>query len=64
MFEAYPDLLMIEEACELLKVSRNTLYPLLQNGEIKGFQQGRIWKIPKDAIIDYIVKKSGLNSKK
>ena len=60
MFNAYEDLLEVEAACEALHMSRNCLYALLKSGELKGFQQGRIWKIPKQAIIEYITEKSGL----
>ena len=46
MFNNYPDLLNIDDACEIMQMSRNTLYKLLQNKEIKTFQVNRIWKIP------------------
>ncbi len=60
MFNNYPDLLIIEEACEILHMSRNTLYELLRNKEIKAFQVNRIWKIPREAIEEYCREKSGL----
>ena len=60
MFNNYPDLLVIEEACEILHMSRNTLYELLRNKEIKAFQVNRIWKIPREAIEEYCCEKSGL----
>ena len=61
MLEAYDDLLRVEEACEILHIGRNSLYELLRNGELKGFRQGRIWKVPKQAVIVYIKEKAGLN---
>lgn len=60
MLETYPDLLIIEEVCEALHMSRNSVYELLRKKELKGFQQGRIWKIPKQAVVEYICMKSGL----
>ena len=60
MFNNYPDLLVIEEACEILHMSRNTLYELLRNKEIKAFQVNRIWKIPREAIEEYCREKSSL----
>lgn len=57
MFEAYSDILLIEEACEILHMSRNSLYVLLRSGELKGFQQGRTWKIPKQAVEEYVKEK-------
>ena len=62
MFSNYDDLLEMEEACEILKMSRNCLYGILRSGDLKGYQQGRIWKIPKQAIIDYVTRKSGMSS--
>ncbi len=61
MFYNFEDLLNVEEACEMLRMSRNSLYVLLKNGDVKGYQQGRIWKIPKQAIIEYISKRSGIS---
>lgn len=60
MLEHYDDLLRVEEACEILHIGRNNLYELLRSGELKGFRQGRIWKVPKQAVIVYIKEKAGL----
>ncbi|MCC8075489.1 MAG: helix-turn-helix domain-containing protein [Clostridiales bacterium] len=55
MLEGYTDLLTTDEVCEILHISRNSLYPLLQSKKIRGFHQGRIWKVPKKSVEDYIV---------
>lgn len=60
MFEGYNDLMIMEDVCEALHMSRTGVYALLKSGELKGFQQGRIWKVPKNAVITYIMKRSGL----
>ena len=60
MFDLYDDLLDIEAARELLRTSRNSLYKLLHSGDLKGYQQGRVWRIPKQAVIEYIKKRSGI----
>lgn len=60
MFNQYPDLLTVEEACEIMHMSRNTLYELLRDGQIKAFQIHRIWKIPREAIEEYCRRRSGL----
>lgn len=62
MFENYMDLVSTQEAQEMLNIGANTLYILLDSGEVKGFRCGRVWKIPKAAIEEYILRKSGLNS--
>ena len=61
MLESYDDLLRVEEACEILHIGRNSLYELLRNGELKGFRQGRIWKVPKQSVELYIKERAGLN---
>lgn len=53
------DVLTVEEVAERLYIGRNTVYHLLNQGELQGFRIGRTWKIPKDAIADYIIKKCG-----
>lgn len=61
MLEAYDDLLTAEEACEALKVGKNALYALLSSGQLKGYRNGRVWRIPKDAMIEYIRAQAKLN---
>ena len=53
-----PELLSIEELCNILCIGSNTAYTLLNSGELAGaFRIGRIWKIPKEAVFLYIKKK-------
>lgn len=54
MLEQYNDVLTIEELCEVLMIGRNRAYELLKTGQLRGFQIGRIWKIPKIALEDYL----------
>lgn len=60
MLEGYEEVLLIEDVCAILHMSRNSVYTLLRSGELKGFQTGRAWKIPKVAVEEYIKSKSGL----
>ena len=54
MLENYDDILTAEEACEALRVGKNALYELLQNKKLKGYRNGRVWRIPKQGVIEYI----------
>ena len=54
MFESYDDVLTVEEACEALKIGFNAIYGLLNTGKIKGYRNGRVWRIPKTALLEYI----------
>lgn len=58
MLEAYDDILSVEEACEALKVGYNAVYELLNSGKLKAYKNGRVWKIPKQAVKEYIVEQS------
>ena len=54
MLEGYDDLLTTEEACEVLKIGKNALYALLADGSLKAYRNGRVWRIPKAAVEEYI----------
>ena len=47
-------LITIDEICDTLMIGRNTAYKLLKDGDIKAFKIGRIWKIPKKALSQYV----------
>ena len=54
MFESYEDVLTVEEACEALKIGYNSMYTLLHTDKIKGYRNGRVWRIPKAALVEFI----------
>lgn len=54
MLETCDDFLTVEELCELLKIGHNAAYTLLSSGKLKAFRNGRVWRIPKQSLIDYI----------
>lgn len=50
----YPDILNMDEACEILRIGHNNMYKLLNSGELKAFKNGRVWKIPKLSVEQFI----------
>ena len=58
MFENYPDLMTPEEARKALGIGRTTMYRLLRDGAIKHMRIGRMVKIPKRYLLDYIEEES------
>lgn len=60
MQESYVELVTIDELCELLMIGRTTAYKLLQNHELKAFKIGRVWKISKASVEQYIKERSNL----
>ena len=61
MLERCDDLLTAEEACEVLKIGKNALYDLLGTGRLKGYRNGRVWRVPKQAVVEYIKAQAKLN---
>jgi len=54
MFQDYPDIVTHSDLCSMLGISKNTAYDLLKAGQIKYRRIGRIYKIPKQEVIDFI----------
>lgn len=48
------DIMRFEEVMEYLDIGKNTLYGLLKSGEINAFKIGKVWKIPRKSVEDYI----------
>ena len=55
MLDNYNDILTVEETCEALRMGYNAVYSLLKKGRLKGYRNGRTWRIPKLAVVEYIV---------
>lgn len=60
MFEEFGDVLTAEEACEALRIGFNALYDLLNSGKLKGYRNGRVWRIPRLALQEYILEQARL----
>ena len=58
MFYQYDEILSVDELCELLKIGKNTAYRLLKEGRISATRIGRVWKIPKEAVVKYLVREN------
>lgn len=54
MFEYIPDILTFKECQEVLKIGKNSLLDLIHQGDIEAFKIGNRWKIPKEAILEFI----------
>ena len=59
MLEEYADILTAEEACEALRIGYNAMYEMLNTGKLKGYRNGRVWRIPKVAVQEYILTSIG-----
>lgn len=54
------DILSVSQLAEYLGVGKNRIYELLNNGTIKGFRMGNVWKISRKAVNLYIKEAFGL----
>ncbi|MBQ4036815.1 MAG: helix-turn-helix domain-containing protein [Clostridia bacterium] len=55
LFKEYPDVVTIEQLCEMLGgVSIKTGYRLLNSGKIKSLKVGRRHRIPKIYVLQYL----------
>lgn len=55
MFKQYPDVVDVKQVCEMLNLSRTKVYELIKNGEIKRIPCGRIIKVAKVTVIDFVL---------
>lgn len=62
MYDYYDTLITPEELAEMLNCGMNTTYNLLKSGKIKAMKIGRVWKIPKRAVQEYIVRESQMQT--
>lgn len=51
-----PDVLTPEMLMDILKIGRNSTYNLLRSGEIRSVKVGKQYRIPKDALTEYLAK--------
>lgn len=56
MLEEYADVLTVDEACEALRIGYNAIYELLKTGKLKAYRNGRVWRIPKVAVKEFILR--------
>ena len=60
MLETYDDLLTVDEACEALKIGKNALYTLLAEKKLKAYRNGRVWRLPRLSIEEFIKTQANL----
>ena len=51
----YPDVLTPKDIMEILSISKNTLYTMIQKNDIPAFKLGpRVWRFKKEDVIAYL----------
>ena len=54
-FEKLPPVLRVRDLGPILAVSDNTAYALVRNGQIRSVRIGRSYRIPRDAVAEYLM---------
>jgi len=54
MLKEYPDVMTVEQMCEVLGISKKTGYKLLRTNIISSIKVGRTYRIPKINILNYL----------
>ena len=60
MFEAFDDILTVEEVSAILKIGTTQAYKLVRSGTLKAYKEGKDWKIPKESLVLYIKEQTRL----
>lgn len=56
IFDSYPDVLDVEDLMKALHISKSVAYQLLREKQISSIRIGRIYKIPKIYLLNFIEK--------
>ena len=60
ILKEYPDVMNVDQVCEVLDVSKKVGYRMLQRGDIQCMKVGRSYRIPKAHLFTYLC--IGVNS--
>lgn len=52
--EAYPDVLNLKDVAQYARISKDTVRKACQNGELKHIRIGRLYKITKESLINFL----------
>lgn len=55
-FEELPLTLLVKDLVPLLRINCNTAYALVRSGQIRSIRIGRTYRIPREALAEYLLK--------
>ena len=62
MFSKYPDIVTVDNVCEMLHIGKSSTYSLLHNKQINHVKIGRKYIIPKNAVISFVDQSTWYNN--
>lgn len=51
---AMPEVLTVDELASYLRLSKSSLYKLLQQGKVPGVKVGKHWRFPKRSVVAWL----------
>jgi len=54
MFKEYPDIISVDDLCDMLHIGKSSAYALLKKNAIKHVKSGRKYIISKQAVIGFV----------
>lgn len=54
LFAEYPDVVTVDQMCDMLDISTVTAYRLLKSKKIQSLRIGHVYKIPKLCILQFL----------
>ena len=55
MFEEYPDIVTVDEMCDMLRCGKNAAYQYLNSGKIRAIRNGKKFLRPKRAVCEFVM---------
>ena len=53
-FKDWPDIMRVQDVAKALRCSKNTIYDFIDRGALEVLRVGRVYKIPKVNLVDFI----------
>lgn len=53
--------LKVAEVADRMALNPKTVYRMLERGELRGVKAGRVWRVPVDALVEYLKGKTPYN---
>lgn len=55
------EILTVNDIAEMLYIGKNTVYALLQSGDLKAFRIGKSWRVPRENLNQFIINRSRMD---
>ena len=60
MFDEYGPVMNVQDVCDVLMIGKRTVYDMIKSEKISSFRSGKVWKINRDSLVEYVLRESKL----